>query len=123
MPDDLGAALTPSDDGDNPIRRVDGAEQIVIRMEDLVAEVGASPRREIRQETGSEHDVLRADGPASDLHRKGVLPQSDLTHFRAKFDVGQPAGHPLQVLIEFLATAPNLRAVDKPIEPPMGAKE
>src|ERR1700694_2347288 len=115
MPDDLGAALTASDDGDNPIRRVDGTETVVIRMEDLVAEEWTSPGRDIRNKPSSEHDVLGADGPASNPHGKVLLLQSDLTHFRAKFNIGQPAGHPLQVLIKFLATYPNLRAVDKPI--------
>src|ERR1700674_260371 len=121
MPDHLGPTLTASDDGDNPTGRVDRVEEVVVRMENDVAEVWVSPGRNIRHKPGPEHDVLRADGPAIDLHGKALLIDGDLTHFRPKLNIWEAAGHPLQVLIEFLATDPNLRPVDKPVEPLVGA--
>ena len=83
--------LTASNHGDDPTGRVDGMAQVVVRMENVVAEVCASPRRNIQHKSGSEHDVLRADGTAIELHGKAFLIEVDLTHFRAKFNIGQAA--------------------------------
>src|SRR2546428_13466753 len=107
MPDHFGATLTTSNHGDNPTRRVDGMAQVVVRMEDLVAEVWASPRLNIRHKPSPKHDVLGADGPAVDLHGKALLIEGDLAHFPAKFNLWQAACHPFPALIEFRRTDPN----------------
>src|ERR1700694_634349 len=123
MPDHLGATLTASNHGNDPTGRVDGVEEVVVRMEDDVAEGGAGPARNIRHKPGPQHDVLCADGSAVNLHGKVLPINGDLTYFRPELDIWQAPGRPLQVLIEFLPTDPNLRPVDKPIEPLVGAKE
>src|SRR3984893_1187179 len=123
MPDHLGTALTASNHGDDPTGRVGGGEEVVVRIENDVTEVWGSPGRNIRNQAGPEHDVLGADGPAIDPHGKALLVEGDLTHFGAKLDIWQGAGDPLQVLIEFLATDPYLRPVDKPVEALVGPKE
>src|SRR5216683_4523714 len=115
MPDDLGATLTAAYHGDDPARRVVGMAQVLVGMENLVAEVRLGPLRNVRHEAGSENDILRAERPPVELDGKALLIEADLTDFRAKFDIWQAAGHPLQVLIEFLATDTSLRPVDKPV--------
>src|SRR5229473_2328106 len=115
MPDDLGATLTAAYHGDNPARRVDGMAQVFVGMENLVAEVRLGPLRNVRHEAGSEHKVPCVERPLVEPRGKGLPTEMDLTDFRAKLDVGQTPGHPLQVLIEFLATDTNLRPVDKPV--------
>ena len=57
-----------------------------------------------------------------DPYGKALPIDGDLTHFGAKFNVGQAAGGPLQVSIEFLA-ADIAAEVDKAVEPLVGAKE
>src|SRR5437660_3129190 len=123
MPEDLGATLTASNHRDNPTRRVDGMPQEVVGMENLVAEVRSGPVRNVRDESGAQRDGLCAEEAAVKLDGKALLVEADLTYVRAKFDVGQRAGHPLQVLIEFLPADPSLGPVDKPVEPLLGAKE
>src|ERR1700716_2455222 len=123
MPEDLGATLTTSNHSDNPTSGVDGMAQEVVGMENLVAEVGSGPVRNVRDEPGSEHDGLCAEEPAVELDGKGLLVETDLAYVRAKFDIGQRPGHPLQVLIEFLPTDPSLRPVDKPVKPLLGTQE
>src|ERR1700674_1764680 len=123
MPDHLGTTLTASNHGDDPTGRVDGVEEVVVRMEDDVAEVWAGPGRNIRHKPGPKDDVLCTDGPAVELDGKAVLIEGDPTHFRPKLNIWQAAGRPLQVLAELLAADPNLRPVDKPVEPLVGAKE
>src|SRR3984893_5082698 len=123
MPDHLGPTLTAAGRGYDPTGRVDGVEEVVVRMENDVTEVWVCPGRNIRHQAGPEHDVLGADGPAVDLHRKALLVEGDPTHLGAKLDIWQAAGDPLQVLIEFLATAPYLRPCDEPVEALVGPKE
>src|SRR4029077_511689 len=123
MPDHLGAALTATNDGDHPARCVDGMAQVVIRMKELVPEEWASPRRDNRHETGSQHDVPRTERPAVELYGKAFLIESNSKHFCAKFDIGQAACHPLQVLVEFLPAHASLRSVDEAVEPLVGSKE
>src|ERR1700693_6399560 len=60
--------------------------------------------------------------PAIDLDRKALLVDDDLAYLRAKFNVRQAAGHPVQVLIEFQATN-RLGVVDKAVEPLVGPEE
>src|ERR1700674_1394656 len=123
MPDDLGGPLAASNDGDHPPRWVDGVAQEIVRMENDVAEVWSGPVRNVRQKAGSKHDGVCAEHPAVELDGKAALRQPDLTNLRAKFDIGQAAGHPLQVLIEFLATDPSLRPADASVEPLLGPEE
>src|ERR1700736_4541254 len=98
MPDYLGTTLTASNHGDDPTGRVDGVEEVVVRMKNDITEVWLSPGRNIRDQPGPEHDVLCADRPAVDLRGKTLLIEGDLTHFGAKLNIWQAAGHPLQVL-------------------------
>src|ERR1700730_760598 len=121
MPDHLGTALTASNHGDDPTGRVDGVQEVVVRMENGIAQVWAGPGRNIRHKPGPQHDVPCTDGSAVDLHGKGLLTEGDPTHFRPKLNIWQAPGRPLQVLIEFLPADPNLRPVDKPVEPLVGA--
>src|ERR1700694_578639 len=123
MPDHLGAALTAPDDGDHPAPCVDGMAQVVIRMKDLVPEEWATPRRDNWHETGSQHDIPGTERPAVELYGKGFVIESNSKHFCAKFDIGQAAGHPLQVLVEFLAAHASLRSVDEAVETLVGSKE
>src|ERR1700730_5573007 len=123
MPDHLGTALTASNHGDNPTGRVDGVQEVVVRMENGIAQAWAGPGRNIRHKPGPQHDVLCTDGPAVDLHGKALPIEGDLTYFRPNLNIWQAARHPLQILIELLPTDPNLRPVDKPIEPLVGAEE
>src|ERR1700694_1764461 len=123
MPDHLGAALTASNDGDHPARCVDGMAQVVIRMKDFVPKEWATPRRDNRHETGSQDDVPGTERPAVELYGKAFLIESNSKHFCAKFNIGQAAGHPLQVLVEFLAAHATLRSVDEAVEPLVGSKE
>src|SRR5216683_1478610 len=115
MPDHLSATLTAANDGDDPTCRVDGMDQVVVGVENVIAKVRAGPLRNARHKAGSENDILRAERPPVELDGKALLIEADLTDFRAKFDIWQAAGHPLQVLIEFLATDTSLRPVDKPV--------
>src|SRR5216684_4206209 len=115
MPDDLGATLTAAYHGDNPARRVDWMAQVVVGMENLVAEVRSSPLRNVRHEAGPENDVPCAERPPVEPDGKASLIDTDLTDIRAKFNIWQAACHPLQVLIEFLTTDTSLRPVDKPV--------
>src|SRR3981081_3678660 len=96
--------------------------QVVVGMENRIAEVWASPWRNIRHKPSSEHDVICAEHPTVEPYRKGLLVDGDLTHVRAEFNIGQAAGGPLQVLIEFEATD-VARAIDKPVEPSASTKE
>src|SRR3984893_4009943 len=123
MPDDLGGTLAASNDGDDPPRWGDGVAQEIVGMENDVAEVWSGPVRNVRHKASSKHDGVCAEHPAVELDGKALLVQPDLTNLRAKFDIGQAAGHPLQVLIEFLPTDPSLRPVDKPVKPLVGAKK
>ncbi len=123
MPDHLGAALTASNDGDHPARCVDGVAQVVIRMKDFVPEEWATPRRDNRHETGSEYDVPGPERPAVELYGKAFVIESNSKHVRAKFDIGQAACHPMQVLVEFLAAHASLSPVDEAVEPLVGSKE
>src|ERR1700675_2747503 len=104
MPYNLGTTLTTSDHSHTPIRHIGRMEQVVIRMEHPVADESVGPWRNMRHEPGAEHDVLGVDDPVIDLHRKALVVDRNLAYFRAKFNVGQAGGHPLQVLIEFLST-------------------
>src|SRR5712692_1228424 len=123
MPHHLGAALTASNDGDHTARSVDGVAQVVIRMKDFVPEEWATPRRDNRHGTGSQHDVPGSEPPAVELYGKAFVIESNSKHICAKFDIRQAAGHPLQVLVEFLATHASLRPVDEAVEPLVGSKE
>src|ERR1700731_4744118 len=88
MPDHLGATLTASNYRDNPIGRVDGMEQVIVRMENVVPEMRASPRGNVRHQSGPEHDVLCTDRPAVDLQGEALPIDGGLTHLRAKLNVG-----------------------------------
>src|ERR1700730_15770493 len=123
MPDDLGGTLTTSNDSDDPPGRVEGVAQEVVGMENDVPEVWSGPVRNVRHKPGSKHDGLCAEQASVESDGKALLIERDGTDLRAKFDIGQAAGHPLQVLIEFLPTDPSLRPVDKPVKPLVGAKE
>src|ERR1700674_285051 len=123
MPDDLGGTLAASNDGDDPPRWVDRVAQEVVGMENDVTEVWSGPVRNVRHKAGSKHEGVCAERPAVELDGKALLGQPDLTNLRAKFDIGQAAGHPLQVLIEFLATDPSLRPVDESVKPLLGPEE
>src|SRR6266852_4915186 len=123
MPDHLGANLTVSNAGEHPARCVDGVAQVVIRMKDFVPEEWATPRRDNRDETGSQHDVPGPERPAVELYGKAFVIESNSKHLCAKFDIGQAAGHPLQVLVEFLTAHASLRPVDEAVEPLVGSKE
>src|ERR1700674_2214599 len=123
MPDDLGGPLAASNDGDHPPRWVDGVAQEIVGMENDVAEVWSGPVRNVRHKASSKYDGVCAEHPAVEQDGKALLVQPDLTNLRAKFDIGQAAGHPLQVLIEFLPTDPSLRPVDKSVKPLLGPEE
>src|SRR6266851_3214823 len=122
MPDDLGATLTAAYHGDNPARRVVGMAQVLVGMENLVAEVRLGPLRNVRHEAGSEHEVPCVERPPVELDGKALVIEADRADFRAKFNIWQAACHPLQVLIEFLATDTSLRPVDKPVSALVGTK-
>src|SRR4030081_2911564 len=122
VPDYLRTALAATHHGDGPIGHVDRMAQVVIRVEDRVTEMWARPGRNIRHKPGSEHDVRCADHPAVESYRKSLLVDRNLTHFGAEFNIGQAAGGPLQILVEFEATD-VARPVDKTVEPLAGTKE
>src|SRR6202030_1041472 len=104
MPDHLGTTLAASNHRDDSTSRVDGMQQVVVRMENDVAQVLAGPGRDIRDKPCPQDDVLGTDSSAVDLHGKALLIEGDPTHVRPKLNIWQAARRPLQVLIEFLPT-------------------
>ena len=101
MPDDLGAALTAAYHGDNPARRVVGMAQVFVGMENLVAEVGLGPLRNVRHEAGSEHQVPCVERPLVEPRGKAMPTEMDLTDFRAKLDGYAPTNPEPGILWNF----------------------
>src|SRR5260370_41022002 len=108
MPEDVGATLTAAYHGDNPARRVVGMAQVLVGMENLVAEGRLGPLRNVRHEAGSEHEVPCGERPPVELDGKALVIETDRADFRAKFNIWQARRHPLSILIEVLPSDPTL---------------
>src|SRR5919204_1666994 len=123
MPDDFGATLPATDHRDRLSRDVQWMVEVVNRVEDLATEVGPSPCWNVRDQPGPEHDVRGVEDAVLEPDREGVIAQGDLEHLGAKFDIGQTAGDPPKVLIEFHAAHPRLQSVDEAVHAILGVKE